>query len=405
MQISIKNYFSLNLLLIFSLLVRVIAVFYFGDEKIEYEWSILVNNLYEHGVLAFYSFKDELIPSVYMPPLYVFFIFLLKLITPENVEFTKMVLITQTILSTFSIFIFYKLNNFFFSKNWSLFNSFLFSIFPLNIYITTQISSISLQTLLLIIYLYLFFSLSEIKSFTKLKIFFLSLVAGLLMLLRGEFYLIFVLTLIYFFLLKKINLKKTIAILTISLLVISPYIIRNYYTFNKVTLTKSLGFNLWKGNNPYAKVEGSESSEAFLDNNIFEKRENLPKDKLYEFHLDSLFFDEGLIYIKENPSLFIERYIKKFFSFFYFNINSEYPNYFHPLFIFPIVFLSIFSTAGIFISVKKLDYKNTYLLLYLLLTMLIFSLFFILPRYKMIILPVQMIYMNYFLYNFFNKND
>ncbi len=405
MQISIKNYFSLNLLLIFSLLIRVIAVFYFGDEKIEYEWSILVNNLYEHGALAFYSFKDELIPSVYMPPLYVFFIFLLKLITPENVEFTKMVLITQTVLSTFSIFIFYKLNNFFFSKNWSLFNSFLFSIFPLNIYITTQISSISLQTLLLIIYLYLLFSLSEIKSFTKLKIFFLSLVAGLLMLLRGEFYLIFVLTLIYFFLLKKINLKKTIAILIISLLVISPYIIRNYYTFNKVTLTKSLGFNLWKGNNPYAKVEGSESFEAFSDNSINEKRENLPKDKLYEFHLDSLFFDEGLIYIKENPSLFIERYIKKFFSFFYFNINSEYPNYFHPLFIVPIVFLSIFSTAGIFISVKKLDYKNTYLLLYLLLTMLIFSIFFILPRYKMIILPVQMIYMNYFLYNFFNKND
>ncbi len=405
MQISIKNYFSLNLLLIFSLLIRVIAVFYFGDEKIEYEWSILVNNLYEHGALAFYSFKDELIPSVYMPPLYVFFIFLLKLITPENVEFTKMVLITQTVLSTFSIFIFYKLNNFFFSKNWSLFNSFLFSIFPLNIYITTQISSISLQTLLLIIYLYLLFSLSEIKSFTKLKIFFLSLVAGLLMLLRGEFYLIFVLTLIYFFLLKKINLKKTIAILIISLLVISPYIIRNYYTFNKVTLTKSLGFNLWKGNNPYAKVEGSESFEAFSDNSINEKRENLPKDKLYEFHLDSLFFDEGLIYIKENPSLFIERYIKKFFSFFYFNINSEYPNYFHPLFIVPIVFLSIFSTAGIFISVKKLDYKKTYLLLYLLLTMLIFSLFFILPRYKMIILPVQMIYMNYFLYNFFNKND
>ena len=134
-----------------------------------------------------------------MPPLYVFFIFLLKLITPENVELTKMVLIAQTILSTFSIFIFYKLNNFFFSKNWSLFNSFLFSIFPLNIYITTQISSISLQTLLLIIYLYLLFSLTEIKSFTKLKIFFLSLVAGLLMLLRGEFYLIFVLTLIYFF--------------------------------------------------------------------------------------------------------------------------------------------------------------------------------------------------------------
>ena len=154
MQINIKNYFNLHLLIIFSFLIRIMAVYYYGDERLEYEWSILLNNLYNHGILALNSFEGKLIPSVYMPPLYIFFLFLLKLITPESFELVQVILAAQIILSTFAIFLFYKLNNFFFSNNWSLFNSFLFSIFPLNVYTTTQISSISLQTLLLILYLY-----------------------------------------------------------------------------------------------------------------------------------------------------------------------------------------------------------------------------------------------------------
>ena len=404
MQINIKNYFNLHLLIIFSFLIRIMAVYYYGDERLEYEWSILLNNLYNHGILALNSFEGKLIPSVYMPPLYVFFLFLLKLITPESFEFAQVVLATQIILSTFAIFLFYKLNNFFFSDNWSVFNSFLFSIFPLNVYTTTQISSTSLQTLLLILYLYLFFSLHKFKKFAWFKIFYFSLVAGLLMLLRGEFYLIYIISLIYLFIFQKINIKKSFIILLISLLVISPYMIRNYVTFNKITLTKSAGYNLWKGNNPFARVEGSESKEAFLDNDINKNIEKLPKDNLYDFHYDKLFFYESFNYIKGKPLLFIERYIKKFFSFFYFNINSDYPNYYHPLFIIPIFLTSIFSTFGILISLKEFNYEKGYLLLYLFLTLCIFSLFFILPRYKMIILPVQMIYMNYFFLKCFKQN-
>ena len=75
---------------------------------------------------------------------------------------------------------------------------------------------------------------------------------------------------------------------------------------------------------------------------------------------------------------------------------SDYPNYYHPLFIVPIFLLSIFSSFGILISFKNLNFKSGYLLLNLFLIIIIFSLFFILPRYKMMILPVQLIFMNYF---------
>ena len=338
-----------------------------------------------------------------MPPLYVFFIYFLKIISPESIELAKIILTAQIILSTAAIFLFYKFNNFFFSKNWSIFNSFLFSIFPLNVYSTTQISSISLQIFLLISYLYLFFLLKKSEKFLWIKIFYFSVVSGLLMLLRGEFYLVFIISLFYLLIFKKLQIEKIIIILMLSLIVISPYLVRNYFAFNKITLIKSIGYNLWKGNNPIAKVEGVESPTAYSYNDIDKKINKLSKDYLYEFHLDELLLKESLNYIFKEPFLFVKRFLKKFLSFFYFNINSDNPNYYHPLFFIPVFFTSIFSSIGIIISLKDLNYKKGYLLLYLVLTLSIFSLFFILPRYKLIILPIQLIFMNYFFIECFKK--
>ena len=403
MQINIKNYYNLQLLLIFSFILRVIATYYYGDNKLAYEWSILFNNLYNSGTLAMHSFDGELVPSVYMPPLYVFFIFLIKHITPENVELVTATLAIQIIFSTITVYLFYKLNNFFFTKNFSIFNSLIFSIFPLNLYTAFQISSACLQTFFLIAYLYLLFSLSRLKSFNILIIFYFALTSALLILLRGEFYFIFIVSLIYLFILKKINLTKLIAILLISLIIISPYLVRNYLAYNKITITKSLGYNLWKGNNLFSKIEGSESKEAFEHNDIYKKIEKIPKNNLYDFYYNDLFFKEGLAYITNNPLVFVERYIKKALSFQFFNTNSDYPNYYHPLFILPSVLTGVFSFFGIFLSLKSFNYEKGYLLLYLILMIAIFSVFFILPRYKMVILPVQLIFMNYFLLEFYKK--
>jgi asparagine N-glycosylation enzyme membrane subunit Stt3 len=96
--------------------------------------------------------------------------------------------------------------------------------------------------------------------------------------------------------------------------------------------------------------------------------------------------------------------IKRFLSLFYFNLDSSYPNYYHPLFIIPIILIGIFSTLGIISSFKNLNIEKGYLFLHLFLTISIFSLFFILPRYKMIILPIQFIFMNYFFLEFYEKN-
>ena len=60
------------------------------------------------------------------------------------------------------------------------------------------------------------------------------------MLLRCEFYFIFLLSLVYLFIFQKIDLKRILIIFLISLLVISPYIIRNYVNFERSKLVKRI---------------------------------------------------------------------------------------------------------------------------------------------------------------------
>ena len=124
---------------------------------------------------------------------------------------------------------------------------------------------------------------------------------------------------------------------------------------------------------------------------------------MHDFYEDEIYLEEALNYIEDKPKVFIGRYAKKFLTFFYFNIKSTWPNYYHPLFIIPVVLVSIFSSVGILITLKGLSFEKGYLLLYLFLTIGIFSLFFILPRYKLMILPVQLIFMNHFLFESYKK--
>ena len=81
MKKKIKFKFSiLFFLILISFLARLAAVLLYGDTRIDNEWDILLNNLYNHKTYAFYRFEDKLLPSSYMPPLYPFTLLFLKII-------------------------------------------------------------------------------------------------------------------------------------------------------------------------------------------------------------------------------------------------------------------------------------------------------------------------------------
>ena len=382
-----KERSTLIFLILFSALIRVPVILTLGDTGLEHEWKTIIEHLTKHGVFANKNFDGFLIPNLFMPPLYAFYLYFFSLINLEGQSYVQLILSSQILLSSISVAVFYKINKIFFSEKISFFSSLIFSIFPLHVYACAQISSISLQSFLTILFFYFFFQFIKKRNF--LSIFSFSLTGGLLILLRGEFIAIFILSLSYLSFFLKIEIKKILLVGLITFIVILPYLTRNILIFETVTITKSVGWNLWKGNNPYSTVEGS----SRVYGNLAEQIKNIPKNKFYEINSDKVFLDEAFKNINDEPVRYLILFFKKVLSFMFIDIKSTQPNYYNPWHYLPVLFFGITSTLGIIVSNKK-SHQLNYLILYFFLNIIIFSTFFILPRYKLAIIPIQIIFTN-----------
>ena len=156
-----------------------------------------------------------------MPPLYSYFILAIKFFLSNDTNLVNIIIILQILISVLSIFIFYKIINSFGSiKKYSIAFSTIFSFFPIYIYSVTQISSITLQIFLVLCFLYLITLLREGKI---LILILFSFVSGLLILIRGEFFLFYLLALSYFFLILDRNYKYFLLSIFFTLIVISLF--------------------------------------------------------------------------------------------------------------------------------------------------------------------------------------
>jgi len=128
--------------------------------------------------------------------------------------------------------------------------------------------------------------------------------------------------------------------------------------------------------------------------------------KNYDLISDKIFLDYAIKLIKDDPTRYTVLYIKKFFSFLFIDLESTYPGYYSILNIMPKILISTLTVISIFFYFsKKINLFNYFAILYIL-HPLIFSFFFILPRYTLSVLPIQII-LSLFLYDkylIFKKN-
>ena len=209
----------------------------------------------------------------------------------------------------------------------------------------------------------------------------------MLILTRAEFILFYFLTILFFFIYFKKNFKSLFFSILFTILIISPYIYRNYIIFNEITITKSFGYNLLKGNNPNFKVEGS---PEFIEENFPRNKLNIKTDKYYEIKLDNFYKSEALKIIKNDSLTYFKFYLKKVYSFIFFNKDSTYSDYFNFMHIIPKIIISILSFIAAILLIRKKSFYQ-YLSFYYFTNILLFSIFFILPRYSLILLPIQIL--------------
>ena len=385
-------------LLLASLFTRIFVAYFYSDKALANEWGLILHNYLISGVFGFNVVINEnlaipkfaevgeiVLPTVFMPPLYLYFIYFIKILSNEIVNLTFIIIFTQIISSLVSILLLYLILTKLASNKFFIWVGTLsFAFFPLNIYATTQISSVSFQIFLNLTFFYYLILFLNQKNFFYLILF--SIIGGLLILIRGEYLVFYLFTIFYFFFIYKRNYRFILISLFITLLTISPYLQRNYKYFDTFILTKSFGYNLLKGNNLSFKVEGDIQSIE----NIKNSKKDIKLDNNYEIHLDNLYKEKALYFIKENPIEYFKLFLLKVFSFLILDFNSTYPNYFNFFHLFPKIFISITSTLGAIFALRKKGFYQ-FLSIYFFMNVFLFSIFFILPRYSLMLLPVQIL--------------
>ena len=178
--------------------------------------------------------------------------------------------------------------------------------------------------------------------------------------------------------------------------VVSPYLYRNYEIFSVITVTKSGGYNLLKGNHPRTKVEGTGmfGRVEFVIPEVKLKLQELnAKGPIQKHDLikDEILLSQAIYFIKQDPVRYMLLYIKKFTSFLFIDFNSSYNNYYSILHIVPKIILALASLIGILLSIKKKINISNFFIFFYLSNIGLFSIFFILPRYSLSLLTIQLI--------------
>ena len=404
------------IILLINFCLRLITIYFFGDKSFSpqdsNEWGVIFENLKNYGVMSWFEHDDFKYPTVFMPPFYVFYIYSFSFL--ETHLQILSILISQCFIAIVSSIIFYKICNIFFDKKFSILGLIIFSFYPIYVYASSQISSINL---VIFVNLYFIYCVLIFRN-----IFIIGLLGGVGLLLRGEFILLYIISIFYLFIIKSINLKQVIPIIILSLIIVSPYLVRNYIIFNKIVITNSTGYVLWRGNNSLSTVdsihadttiqiiEKGVSKDFEFENNeikqLYEKLQSIKYKKNYDILRDDIFLDQAKKNILESPLKYLKLYIKKFASFLFVNFKSNYPGYYNYLNIVPEIIISILGILGIIISLKEFK-KFNYIYFYLFYIIGIYSVFLILPRYKLVIIPCLIIFgLNFicFIFNYLKKS-
>ena len=395
-KVLAKEYRFLLFLFSISFVSRIIIAYLYGDRELENEWMVLIENLYLNSTLSLLKFDDFFLPNLWMPPMYAYFGYLHALIFGFGDNLAIFIICSQIFISSLTAIFFYKLLKLFFSMEISCIGSVIFGLFPIIVFSASQISSVTIYMFFFICFILIYFKLLENNKLSTTLLF--GVLSGILLLTRRDFICVYLFSLFYGLLFFKINFKKIFLIIFITTITVSPYIIRNYIAFDKIILHSGLGYNVWKAYNPKSKVEGY----LFVDKNLREQLQKVQKDINYRINEDKIYLSAAKDYIFENPKKYFSLFLERIFSFYFYDQNSSQIYYYNAFHLYPNILIGILSVFGLIIYEKK-NKRYNFLVINMMIILLVYSLFALLPRYKVYILPFQIILSLFFIKFCFNR--
>ena len=90
-----KYPFFLFLILTLNLFIKIFFFIFFRDLSLQNEWSVMFENLKNHGILSYHLANTNNCPNSYMPPLWAFMIFLISKINIFQFSLANKVIVFQ----------------------------------------------------------------------------------------------------------------------------------------------------------------------------------------------------------------------------------------------------------------------------------------------------------------------
>jgi 4-amino-4-deoxy-L-arabinose transferase-like glycosyltransferase len=195
-------------------------------------------------------------------------------------------------------------------------------------------------------------------------------------------------------------LKYILITLAIHSSICSIWIVRNYNLYGHILPSGTHSWHeIWRGNNPYASglTFNSSGDMVIIDTTRFRqitmRVDSIPYDKHFEYHIDQVFREEALAYVKAHPMETVWRTLQKVFFLFTFDFSHELGgNIFYSG---SMLLVSILTVAAFILMIKKMRFSLIHSPFSILLTFLaIYTLQIgiseMLPRYQIYVFSVML---------------
>lgn len=372
------------------------------------EFSTIAHNIVSGEGFALYTIKGQLIPSAFMPPGYVYFLALMFFLFGESLFTFILVQCIHALLGALSCVILYKLANTVFSETVGIISGFLMAVYPPLIYSVAEIHSISIYILLNILLVWILLGISDTSHIKTIVL--SGLAVGFLALFRAEMVLVIPLLTLWLLVHTFRRRKRWRAALffTAAVLVIAPWTIRNYLVFDRFLPIQSCsGYDFSRGHNPLATGTGITFSGEMIEGaagipGVLEEIEALPLTGDWEVQKDAVYKRAAIKYVQSHPWRTVKVTFMKFVYFW--GIDVTYPLARHPLYWMPWTVVLALFIVGLLRTIKR-KIEASLLYLYLLFYTALEMMFFVLPRHRLFIEPLVLVFTSYGLYSIFKRKN
>ena len=404
-----SNRRALAAILAIALLGRLAAIGTVGDRALEYEFATLTLNLLDGRGFAFYSETPtgeiveshvegpaEAYPSAYMPPAYPFVLWVFTALVGPGSTGVVTVEVFQALLDVLACALLFLIGCRLFDRSVGLLAALGYALFPALVIVPSQISAIGLFVFLLLLFVWLLIRAEESERMVDIGV--AGLVFGLTVLARAQFILFLPAVWLWMMGLKGRGALGLLAVFTCcAVLPLVPWTWRNAEALGVATpLTTSGGRNLWEAYGDGAV--GTHSSYAYPPYTPPEALtgalDRLPHGPTYEVAVDSVYRAFAVDALREDPGRAVRLSLRKAWLYWiYFGGDAiRYPGARSPAFWLPWLLMLPFFVMGLVVSARRAPRRHAFLYLYLLGQTAIVMAFFVLPRYRIEIIPVALLF-------------